>query len=172
MQSECIRLLDSDDVPGDEANAPNGFPREALTEMTQNYTDSLPKTVRVRSGDSERAKIGKRWMLRGDRPLRDDEFTELSASGTSGNASPLGNSGWGRQVICYGRRRLQRSAQRPSSRGRRGRARLRRSTSCFRMTMSKPSSCTRSALLSVSARRLAISALAIYRLPSGITRRR
>src|ERR1043166_7498707 len=78
------------------------IPREALTELRENYEERLQKTSRVRTAtlnssksralDAAR-KIGLAQMMRSESFVR---FAEVVVGG------PLDRSHWGRQVICYG----------------------------------------------------------------------
>ncbi|HKS23802.1 MAG TPA: hypothetical protein VJZ76_13455 [Thermoanaerobaculia bacterium] len=77
------------------------IPREAITKMKENYTDSLRKTVRVRTAtfnsrtsrvlDAANA-IGLGPMLESQSFLR---FAEVVVG------QPMRSDWWGRQVICY-----------------------------------------------------------------------
>ena len=100
VAKECIRLLDRAMYPV-MRQMHQRIPREALTGMTQNYTDKLPKTVRVRSAilNSRTSKaldaaeeIGLSAMM------NSQSFRQVAQSVTR---SRLAASGWGRQVICY-----------------------------------------------------------------------
>jgi hypothetical protein len=77
------------------------IPREALTGMKKNYSETLPKTVRVRTVTLNSARsqaldaanaIGLGPMMRSETFLR---FAEAVVG------APLRNDHWGRQVICY-----------------------------------------------------------------------
>ncbi len=101
LAKECIRLLDRTMYPV-MRQMHQRIPREALTGMTHNYTDSLPKTVRVRSAilNSRKSRaldaaeeIGLSAMM------NSRSFRQVAQAVT---CSPLGTTGWGRQVICYG----------------------------------------------------------------------
>jgi hypothetical protein len=100
LAKECIRLLDRAMYPV-MRQMHQRIPREALTGMTNNYTDSLPKTVRVRSAilNSRRSKaleaaeeVGLAAMM------NSRSFRQVAQSVTR---SRLATSRWGRQVICY-----------------------------------------------------------------------
>ncbi len=100
LARECIRLLDRAMYPV-MRRMHQRIPRESLTGMTQNYTDRLPKTVRVRSAilNSRKSKgfdaaeeIGLSAMM------NSQSFRQVAQAVTR---SRLASSGWGRQVICY-----------------------------------------------------------------------
>ena len=101
IAGECIRLLDEGMYPVlRQMHTP--IPREALTRMRENYTERLPKTVRVRTAllNSRKSKaldaaeeIGLAAMMRSRSFLR---FAQAVTKST------LRNDWWGRQVICYG----------------------------------------------------------------------
>ena len=97
---ECIRLLDAAVYPHlRRMHYP--IPREALTGLKENYTEKLPKTMRVRtatfgsrkSNIREAAKeIGLADMMNSPSFLR---FAQAVTD------APLHSNSWGRQVICY-----------------------------------------------------------------------
>jgi hypothetical protein len=77
------------------------IPREALTGMKENYTESLKKTVRVRTATLNSRKslaldaareIGLAAMMESDSFRR---FAEVVVG------APMARNHWGRQVICY-----------------------------------------------------------------------
>ena len=97
---ECIKLLDETMFP-ELRRMYVPIAREALTGMKQNYTESLPKTVRVRTAtfNSSRSKVltaakecGLAQMMASKSCLR------IAQSVT---APPLRQDYWARQVICY-----------------------------------------------------------------------
>jgi len=97
---ECIRLLDAAVYPHlRRMHVP--IPREALTKLEENYTEELPKTVRVRTA-----------MLTASRSKALDAAKEVGLAAMMTSASfrrfaqavtdaPLREDFWGRQVICY-----------------------------------------------------------------------
>jgi hypothetical protein len=97
---DCIRLLDAT-LYGHLRRMHFAIPRTVLTGMKTNYTEELPKTVRVRTATFASAKsnvlaaareIGLAQMMssRG--------FLRLAQAVTH---APLRTTSWGRQVICY-----------------------------------------------------------------------
>lgn len=96
----CMKLLDKAMYPRlRRMHTP--IPREALTEMTENYSERLPKTVRVKTAtfNSPRSQvlqtateIGLAAMMRSESFFR---FAQSLAG------APLAHEHWGRQVICY-----------------------------------------------------------------------
>ena len=98
---ECIRLLDEGMFPRLQ-RMEHPIPREALTEMTENYTEHLKKTMRVRtatfnSGRSRALAAAKEIGLA--EMMSSKSFLRLAQSVTR---HTLDGSWWGRQVICYG----------------------------------------------------------------------
>jgi len=98
---ECIRLLDEGMFPRLQ-RMEHPIPREALTEMTENYTEHLKKTMRVRtatfnSGRSRALAAAKEIGLA--EMMNSKSFLRLAQSVTR---HTLDGSWWGRQVICYG----------------------------------------------------------------------
>jgi hypothetical protein len=101
LVKECVRLLDRTMYPVlRQMHTP--IPREALTGMTENYSESLTKTIRVRTAilNSRKSKaldaaqeIGLSTMM------NSRSFLQVAQAVTR---SPLCTKGWGRQVICYG----------------------------------------------------------------------
>jgi len=101
LAKECIRLLDEAMYPVlRRMHTP--IPTEALTRLKHNYTEKLPKTVRVRTAllNSRTSQaldaaeeIGLSAMMRSASFLRAAQAT---------TQSPLRSDWWGRQVICYG----------------------------------------------------------------------
>lgn len=97
---ECIKLLDEAMFPAlRRMHFP--IPRTAITSMKKNYTETLPKTVRVRTAtfNSARSKAldaarecGLAQMMLSKSLLR------IAQSVT---APPLFGDYWSRQVICY-----------------------------------------------------------------------
>ena len=100
VAKECIRLLDESMYPRlRRMHTP--IPREALTRMKRNYTDRLPKTVRVKTamfnaGRSKQLKIAEEIGL--SAMLSSGSFRRMAQAATR---SPLRADWWGRQVICY-----------------------------------------------------------------------
>jgi hypothetical protein len=97
---DCIRLLDSAIYP-ELRRMHTPIPAEALIGMRRNYSERLPKTVRVKTAtfNSRRSRmlevsteIGLAGML------QSPSFTRLAQSVTS---PPLRTDRPGRQVICY-----------------------------------------------------------------------
>ncbi len=77
------------------------IPREAVTEMAENYGESLGKTVRVRtvtfnSPDSQALRAAETIGLAA--MLTSDSFRRFAEAVVGG---PLRRDHWGRQVICY-----------------------------------------------------------------------
>lgn len=97
---ECVKLLDEAMFPTlRRMHFP--VPREALTKMKRDYSERLPKTVRVRTAtfNSARSRVltaaqqcGLAQMMASASCLR------IAQSVT---APPLRGDSWGRQVICY-----------------------------------------------------------------------
>jgi hypothetical protein len=97
----CVAALDREVYPVlQRMHSP--IPREALTELRENYEERLQKTSRVRTATLNSAKsraldaarrIGLAQMMRSESFAR---FAEIVVGGT------LDRSHWGRQVICYG----------------------------------------------------------------------
>jgi len=77
------------------------IPRELLTEMTENYTESLRKTVRVRTATfNSRASHALRAAdAIGLGPMLKSESFRRFAEAVVGE--PMRRDHWGRQVICY-----------------------------------------------------------------------
>jgi hypothetical protein len=101
LAKECIRLLDRAMYPV-LRRMETPIPREALTGMKRNYSESLLKTLRSRTAilNSGRSKamaaaeeIGLAAMM------NSRSFRQVAQAVTR---SPLCTKGWGRQVICYG----------------------------------------------------------------------
>lgn len=97
---ECIRLLDEAMYPYlRRMHIP--IPREALTEMKENYREELPKTVRVKtvtfnSPRSRALEAAKQCGLAG--LMWSKSFHHLAQCATT---PPLRSDYWARQVICY-----------------------------------------------------------------------
>lgn len=96
----CMAALDEAMYPL-LRNMHTPIPREALTGMKKNYSESLKKTVRVKTATlnsrksqalDAAAKIGLAQMLRSESFRR---FGEAVVG------APLRQDHWGRQVICY-----------------------------------------------------------------------
>jgi hypothetical protein len=77
------------------------IPREALTGMRRNFTDSLRKTVRVRTAtfNSRRSRALDAANAIGLGPMMRSESFRRFAEVVVGR--PLRSDKWGRQVICY-----------------------------------------------------------------------
>jgi len=100
VAKSCIALLDRAMYPVVK-RMETPIPREAISKMKRNYTDSLQKTVRVKTAtlnssksfalDAARA-IGLAQMM------RSQSFREFAESIVG---MPVDRSHWGRQVICY-----------------------------------------------------------------------
>ena len=100
VASECMRLLDEAMFPRlRRMHVP--IPREALTGMTENYTEELPKTARVRTSTFNAARsrvldtareIGLEAMM------MSKSFLRVAQSVTK---AALRTDNWSRQVICY-----------------------------------------------------------------------
>ena len=97
---DCIRLLDDAIYPHlRRMHVP--IPRSVLTEMTENYTEKLPKTMRVRTAmvGSRKSKVldAAREIGLADM-MRSKSFLAFAQAVTD---PPLYPNGWGQQVICY-----------------------------------------------------------------------
>ena len=97
----CVAALDREIYPT-LMRMHSPIPREALTELRENYEEQLKKTSRVRTATLNSAKsraldaarkIGLSQMMRSESFVR---FAEVVVGGN------LDRSHWGRQVICYG----------------------------------------------------------------------
>jgi hypothetical protein len=100
LVKECIRLLDRTMYPV-MRQMHDPIPREALTGMTENYSEHLKKTVRVRtvtlnSRKSKALDAAKEIGL--SAMMNSRSFLQTAQAVTR---SPLSPKGWGRQVICY-----------------------------------------------------------------------
>jgi len=97
---ECIRLLDEAMFPRlRRMHVP--IPREALTEMTTNYAEELPKTARVRTStfNSNRSRVLDAAREIGlEAMMMSSSFHRVAQSVTR---APLRSDNWSRQVICY-----------------------------------------------------------------------
>jgi hypothetical protein len=100
VASECIRLLDEAMYPRlRRMHVP--IPREALTEMTTNYAEELPKTARVRTStfNSTRSRVLDAAREIGlEAMMMSPSFHRVAQSVTK---APLRSDNWSRQVICY-----------------------------------------------------------------------
>jgi hypothetical protein len=100
VAAECIRLLDEALYPRlRRMHTP--IPREALTEMTRNYSEALEKTVRVKtvtfnSGQSKALAAAREVGL--DVMMHSKSFRQFAQAVTR---SSLREDYWARQVICY-----------------------------------------------------------------------
>jgi len=100
VAAECVRLLDEAMFPRlRRMHVP--IPREALTGMTENYSEELPKTARVRTSTFNAARsrvldaareIGLEAMM------MSKSFLRVAQSVTEAS---LYAENWSRQVICY-----------------------------------------------------------------------
>jgi hypothetical protein len=100
VAAECVRLLDEAMFPRlRRMHAP--IPREALTEMTRNYAEELPKTARVRTStfNTSRSRVLDAAREIGlEAMMRSASFLRVAQSVTKAN---LRSDNWSRQVICY-----------------------------------------------------------------------
>lgn len=100
VASECIRLLDEAMFPRlRRMHVP--IPREALTEMTTNYAEELPKTARVMTStfNSTRSKVLDAAREIGlEAMMMSASFLRVAQSVTGAH---LRDDNWSRQVICY-----------------------------------------------------------------------
>lgn len=100
VAKECIKLLDEAMYPYlRRMHFP--IPRTALTDMTENYSDKLPKTVRVKTvtinSPRSRALDAARQCGLANM-MFSKSFHNLAQRVT---APPLRKDWWARQVICY-----------------------------------------------------------------------
>jgi hypothetical protein len=100
VAADCVRLLD-EAMYARLRRMHTPIPREALTGMTQNYSEQLRKTVRVKtvtfnSGASKARDAARAIGL--DAMLKSASFLRCAQAVTR---SPLRGDHWGRQVICY-----------------------------------------------------------------------
>jgi hypothetical protein len=100
VAAECIRLLDEALYPVlRRMHTP--IPREALTGMTENFSEELRKTVRVKTATfnsrSSRCRTAAREVGL-DTMLSSASFRRFAQAVTGPN---LREDHWGRQVICY-----------------------------------------------------------------------
>lgn len=97
---ECIRLLDEAMFPVlRRMHTP--IPRSALLGMKRNYSESLPKTVRVRTAmlNSARSKALDAARECGlSQMMSSKSFLRVAQNATT---PPLRSDWWARQVICY-----------------------------------------------------------------------
>ncbi|HYI09020.1 MAG TPA: hypothetical protein VEK57_08100 [Thermoanaerobaculia bacterium] len=100
VAAECVRLLDEAMYPVlRRMHIP--IPREALTDMTENYTEELRKTVRVKTAtfNSPRSRsLAAAREVGLDAMLSSPSFRRFAQAVTGPN---LRDDHWGRQVICY-----------------------------------------------------------------------
>lgn len=97
---ECIRLLDDAMFPRLQRMY-TPISREALTGMKENYSETLPKTVRVRTAtlNSSRSKALDAARECGlSQMMSSKSFLRAAQSATR---PPLREDWWARQVICY-----------------------------------------------------------------------
>lgn len=99
---ECVKLLDEAMFPTlRRMHFP--VPREAVTKMKRDYSETLPKTVRVRTATFNSAKS------KALTAAKDCGLAAMMASASclriaqSVTAPRLRGDSWGRQVICYER---------------------------------------------------------------------
>jgi hypothetical protein len=97
---ECIRLLDQAMFP---VLRRMYFPiaREALTGMKRNYSEKLPKTVRVRTATFNSARSKALDAARQCGLAQMMESKSFHRLGQCVTAPPLRQDRWSRQVICY-----------------------------------------------------------------------
>lgn len=100
VANDCVRLLDDAMYPRlRRMHTP--IPREALTGMTENYSEQLRKTVRVKTvtfnSSASKARDAAREIGL-DGMLKSASFLRCAQAVTR---SPLRRDHWGRQVICY-----------------------------------------------------------------------
>jgi hypothetical protein len=100
VADECVRLLDEAMYPRlRRMHTP--IPREALTNMTANYTESLFKTVRVKTATinsrASRALEGAKEIGL-DAMMLSKSFRRIAQAVTRAS---LREDWWARQVICY-----------------------------------------------------------------------
>ena len=96
----CIATLDEGMYPAlKRMHTP--IPRELITKMEENYTDSLRKTVRVRTAtfNSRSSQALAAADAIGLGPMLKSESFRRFAEAIVGE--PLRRNHWGRQVICY-----------------------------------------------------------------------
>ena len=100
MAKSCIALLDRAMYPVIK-RMETPIPRESISKMKRNYTDSLQKTVRVKTATLNSSKsfaldaareIGLAQMMRSQ---------SFRAFAESIVGMPVDRTHWGRQVICY-----------------------------------------------------------------------
>ena len=97
---DCVRLLDEALYPClRRMHVP--IPREAVTEMTENYTDQLSKTMRVKTAtfSSNRSKALDAAREIGLHQMMTSASFRRAAQAVT--CSPLTTLDCGRQVICY-----------------------------------------------------------------------
>jgi hypothetical protein len=100
IAADCVRLLD-EAMYARLRRMHTPIPREALTGMTENYSEQLRKTVRVKTvtfnSSASKARDAAREIGL-DAMLKSASFLRCAQAVTR---SPLRGDHWGRQVICY-----------------------------------------------------------------------
>lgn len=97
---ECVRLLEETLYPL-MRRMDRPIPRESVLEMTENYSDALTKTMRVRTAtfNSGRSKVLDAARAIGlEQMMTSASFQRAAQAATQ---SPLDSAVGGRQVICY-----------------------------------------------------------------------
>src|SRR6185436_774049 len=97
---DCVRLLDETLYPL-MRRMDRPIPREAVVDMTENYSEALTKTVRVRTAtfNSRRSKVLDAAREIGlEQMMMSASFQRAAQAVTR---APLGSAAGGRQVICY-----------------------------------------------------------------------
>ena len=100
LARECIALLDEAMFPA-LRRMYTPIPREALVDMKENYTETLPKTVRVRTSTLNTARSKAIDAAREcglSRMMSSKSFLRVAQNAT---VPPLREDWWARQVICY-----------------------------------------------------------------------
>ena len=100
VAADCVRLLDKTIYP-ELRRMHIPIPTEALTEMTENYAERLPKTVRVRTAtfNSRRSRVLDAAREIGlAQMMTSNSFFMLAQRAT---APVLSSDKLGRQIICY-----------------------------------------------------------------------
>lgn len=97
---ECIRLLDEAMFPA-LRRMYFPIPKDALTGMKRNYSEKLPKTVRVRTAtfNSTRSKALEAARQCGLAQMMWSKSFRMAAQNAT--RPPLREDWWARQVICY-----------------------------------------------------------------------
>lgn len=97
---DCVRLLDETLYPL-MRRMDRPIPREAVVDMTENYSEALTKTVRVRTAtfNSRRSKVLDAARQIGLEQMMTSPSFQRAAQAVT--RAPLGSAAGGRQVICY-----------------------------------------------------------------------